>query len=281
MKLRWPIISLLVFILFRPPLIESQGNKIWIGPTDIDISPSWATQTDFDGPFFVFCRGYYEQSRYEEGVWGWWVDYPGADYNFLVRLSESTKVKVRLGPDHQPVYVVVRLDSPLLFHCPILFLSDVGTIELTENEVTNLRHYLKKGGFLWADDFWGSQSWEHWEHQIRQVLPPELYPMIDIPPTHPIMSQLFYVPSVPQIPNMLFWYRTGKQTSERGEDSQDVHFRGIKDKKGRLVVVMTHNTDIADTWEREGFDTIGEYSYEFTSLGYALGINIFLYALTH
>ena len=28
--------------------------------------------------------------------------------------------------------------------------------------------------------------------------------------------------------------------------------RASRTSKGRLMVVMTHNTDIADTWEREG-----------------------------
>ncbi len=31
-----------------------------------------------------------------------------------------------------------------------------------------------------------------------------------------------------------------------------VHFRGLNDDSGRLVAVATHNTDIADGWEREG-----------------------------
>ena len=33
-----------------------------------------------------------------------------------------------------------------------------------------------------------------------------------------------------------------------------VNTRGIFDEKGRLMVLMTHNTDISDTWEREGED---------------------------
>ena len=44
----------------------------------------------------------------------------------------------------------------------------------------------------------------------------------------------------------------GGDTSERGYDSAQVHFRGIQDARGRLMVLMSHNTDIADSWEREG-----------------------------
>ena len=45
------------------------------------------------------------------------------------------------------------------------------------------------------------------------------------------------------------------------------------------LVIMTHNTDIADGWEREGEDD--EFFYSFSPDAYALGINIILYALSH
>jgi len=55
--------------------------------------------------------------------------------------------------------------------------------------------------------------------------------------------------------------------------------RGIRDEQGRVIVLMSHNTDIADGWEREGEDE--EFFLEFSPKAYALGINIVLYALTH
>jgi hypothetical protein len=42
---------------------------------------------------------------------------------------------------------------------------------------------------------------------------------------------------------------------------------------------MTHNTDVADSFEREADDP--EYFRRFSPNGYALGINVLLYALTH
>ena len=64
-----------------------------------------------------------------------------------------------------------------------------------------------------------------------------------------------------------------------GPISADVHTRGIFDEKGRLMVLMTHNTDISDTWEREGEDV--EYFYRFSPEGYAIAINVMLYVMTH
>ena len=66
---------------------------------------------------------------------------------------------------------------------------------------------------------------------------------------------------------------------ERFGDSSHVDFRGILDEKGRLMVVMTHNTDISDTWEREGENR--EYFDRFSPDGYATGVNIVLYGMTH
>ena len=157
----------------------------------------------------------------------------------------------------------------------------MGTIGLSDPEVTNLRLYLEKGGFIWVDDFWGSKEWEHWVGQIRRVLSSGLYRMFDIPAAHPIMNQFFTIPVVPQIPHLGFWYAQKRQTSERGEDSREAHFRGIEDRKGRLMVVMTHNTDIGDAMEMEALDPAKEYFYKFSPVGYSLGINIFIYALTH
>jgi Domain of unknown function (DUF4159) len=84
---------------------------------------------------------------------------------------------------------------------------------------------------------------------------------------------------MPQIPAISFWRRSGGGTSERGADSAEVVVRGISDARGRLMVLMTHNTDISDAWEREGEER--EYFYRFSPNGYAVAINLVLYAMTH
>jgi len=45
------------------------------------------------------------------------------------------------------------------------------------------------------------------------------------------------------------------------------------------VVIMTHNTDIGDSMEREGEDPL--FFQQFSPEGYALVTNIVLYSLTH
>jgi len=84
---------------------------------------------------------------------------------------------------------------------------------------------------------------------------------------------------VPQIPSIQHWRRSGGGTSERGYDSAEPHMRAISDSHGRIMVLMTHNTDISDAWEREGEEY--EFFYRFSVDGYALGINVVLYAMAH
>jgi hypothetical protein len=45
------------------------------------------------------------------------------------------------------------------------------------------------------------------------------------------------------------------------------------------MVFITHNTDFGDAFEREGDNH--EYFLTFSVEGYALGINILLYAMSH
>jgi hypothetical protein len=236
-----------------------------------------ATAQDFDGRF-NFCRLMYTSVVREEGGMGWGTDYPGADQNLSVRLSELTKTAVSRGADGEPNHVVVRATDPLLFQCPWVQMSDGGTAGFTAEEIARLREYLMKGGFLWADDFWGDQALEHLSAELAKILPPADYPIRDLPLTHPMFRTMFQVVQLPQIPSIRIW-RPYRVTSERGAETAVVHFRGIADAQGRLMVLMTHNTDIADAWEREGEDR--DYFVHFSPAGYAVGINVLLYAMSH
>src|SRR5438094_289854 len=151
--------------------------------------------------------------------------------------------------------------------------------ELGQNQEGRPRIWVGgEGGVLIGDDFWGTPAWAQWESEISRVLPPHKYPIIDIPPDHAVMHTLYDVKAVEQVSNIRFWVQTGS-VSERGSDSAQVNFRGIADERGRLLVVMAHNTDIPDTWEREGESQ--EYFDRFSPNGYAVGVNVVLYAMTH
>ena len=235
-----------------------------------------ATAEDYDGAFH-FCRGWFRSSINGDGG-NWSVDYPQADVNLSIRLAELTRTPVSHDATSQPNHLIVRLTDEALFQCPFIMMTEVGSAAFSDEEAARLRTYLLKGGFLWVDDFWGSYAWNIWQTQIRKVFPPADFPIVDIPLDHPLYQSQFVVPKTPQIPNIGHWLDTGT-TSERGADSADVHTRGILDRDGRIMVLMTHNTDLGDSWEREAEDPT--YFYQFSVKGYAFGINVLLYALTH
>jgi hypothetical protein len=204
---------------------------------------------------FSFCRVLYRSVREEPLGHGWNTDYPEADVNFMNRLEEFTHAEVSRDAQDRPNHYVVTLADDAIFDCPFVFMSDVGTAGFSEEEADRLRRYLLRGGFLYVDDFWGRRAWEHWRSQMARVLPPGQYPITDLSPDHPIFHVHYDIAEVPQIPSIQFWRRSGGySTSERGEESQYPHLRGIEAENGRLMVVMSHNTDIADGWEREGED---------------------------
>ena len=83
----------------------------------------------------------------------------------------SPSTRVSFDDEREPNHVVVRLTDDELFQCPFIMMTEVGTLYLDDEEAERLRDYLLKGGFLWADDFWGSYAWQNWENEIRKVLP--------------------------------------------------------------------------------------------------------------
>jgi uncharacterized protein DUF4159 len=238
--------------------------------------PSIGVNAPYDGAF-QFCRITFRNSTNGDGN-GWWVDYPRADTNFTFRLGELTKVSIsRRGGDFN--HIVLRLTDDEMFRCPFIMMTEPGGAYFDDQEAARLREYLLKGGFLWADDFWGEYAWDAWVGQIRKALPDGAYPIRDLPPDHSLFHMLYVVNGVRQIPSIGFWFGTGGQTSERGRDSAVPHARAIADENGRVMVLMTHNTDYGDAFEREGDDR--RYFDAFASDGYALGINVLLYALLH
>jgi hypothetical protein len=240
--------------------------------------PRYPTAESFDGRF-NFCRGQYRSGRRDGSGNGWTTDYPDADINFTIRLSELTKTQVSKQANGDPNHLVVRFTDPLLYQCPFIDMTDVGEFYVDEAEAAALRQYLDKGGFIWVDDFWGDDAWDWFAEEIAKVLPAAEFPIKDVPLDHPIYRTMFQVAKVPQIPSINFWQGIEGNTSELGPESAEPHMRGIFDAHGRIMVLITHNTDISDAWEREAADP--RFFFAFSPNGYAVGINAVLYAMTH
>jgi hypothetical protein len=238
---------------------------------------AYATPKDFDGGF-QFCRLVFRQAGNGDGA-GWNVDWPRADENLSIRLSELSRVPVSMEEGRSPKPLLVRLTDPgVVSRCPFIMMTEPGGAYFDDHEAANLKDYLLRGGFLWADDFWGQYAWDFWEDQLRKALPSAAFPIVEMPLDHPVFHQVFSVSSFPQIPGIGYWDGRNR-TSERGPSTAVPHLRAINDDRGRVMVLMTFNTDFGDSYERETENP--DYFQRFSVPGYAFGINVIVYAMTH
>jgi hypothetical protein len=251
---------------------RNRGAALPQGVEDI----AWENDPKFTKDVFTFVR-----LRYSDGGGGrrwrgggrWDTDYPDSDQNFSYRLQQLTSLKVNPEP------VVLDITDERLFEYPWVYMIEPGDLLFSEEEVTTLRRYLLNGGFMMVDDFWGEAEWENFYEQIKRVFPEREPRELDI--DHPIFNCVFPLKSKPQIPSIYRWYdlRGTGITWERS-DAETPHYKGIFDDKDRMMVVICHNTDLGDGWEREG-DNI-EYFREMSEpKAYPLGINIVFWAMTH
>ena len=232
--------------------------------------PTWEVDPAFADDVFTFVRVKFNS----HSSWDRWkTDYPDSDLNFSFRLQQLTSLKT--DPDGR----ILELTDPEIFRYPFLYMIEPGDLAFHPEEIVALRRYLLNGGFLMVDDFWGEQEWANFYHEIKRVFPdrePE-----ELPLDHPIFHCVYDLKEKPQVPSIGIaeWGRSQGITWER-PDAREVHYKGIVDDRGRMMVVICHNTDLGDGWEREGENH--EYFEKFSvPWSYPMGINIITYAMTH
>ncbi len=275
-----PLITLLLFLV----LVFLEGSGLgqsrrgsWYR-TDRGSSgvPEWKNDPEFQSDVFRFVR-----IRY--GSWGggwrsrWSTDMPASDWNIAYRLQQLTSLKVH--PDGKVEDDGLELTDDELFDHPFIYIVEPGSLSFTEEEVKALRRYLLNGGFLMVDDFWGEREWDNFYEEIKRVFP-EREP-VELPLEHEIFHCVYQLKEKPQIPNYRdAWYgRSSGRTWER-PDAKVPHYKAFFDDDDRMMVIICHNTDLGDGWEREGDNEW--YFREFSEKkAYPLGINIIVYAMTH
>lgn len=232
--------------------------------------PEWSLEEQFQGDVFTFARVNYDSHRWHK----WMTDFPDSDLNFSFRLQQLTSIKVAPNP------VTVRLDDPRIFAYPFLYMIEPGDmLPLSPAEIEGLRLYCTNGGFLMVDDFWGEWEYRTFYEQIKRVFPDR--EPVELPLDHEIFHCVYDLPIKPQVPsiNVAVQGRPYGITWERS-DAEEVHYKAIFDDENRIMVLICHNTDLGDGWEREGVDEW--YFHEFSEkLAYPMGINIVTYAMTH
>ncbi len=236
--------------------------------------PTWQIREGFSRDTFQFTRIRYASDRGAGLNTRWDNDYPDSDLNFSYRLQELTALEVEPDPE------AIDLTDENLFDSPFAYMVAPGLIVLSDAEVRSLRRYLRNGGFLMMDDFWGPYHKANIMAEMRRVLP-DVQP-VELELQHPLFQIVMPLADKPQVPDILAW-RQGFDYENRHpgiEEDHAPHFLGYFDQKGHLMALLCHNNDLGDGWEREGHEI--EYFHRFSEKwSYPFGINAVTYALTH
>jgi Domain of unknown function (DUF4159) len=208
------------------------------------------------------------------GGGAWMTDTWNADCKYTWGIERMTNVRMSLDP--HPMAIM----DPDLFKYPYIYAVEVGQMELSDEEAARLREYLLRGGFLHCDDFWGLYQWAQFARQMKKVFPDR--PIEELSPKHEIFHAFFDINSVLQVPNVrngeMYTYSGGRTPTWEQRSDIEPHVRGISDDSGRLMVLITYNSDLGDAWE---WMDDPDYPAQFTTYAYRMGMNSIIYAMTH
>jgi hypothetical protein len=252
------------------PFREYPGDEYRSGQIELPFNFEQKTE-------MVFARLMYPSipdARFRHAGWDWtqghssWTnDYPRADRHFVEAVGRLTRLQVRSV--EQPV----NIDDPgELFNYPWLYAVFVGEWDISDQQAANLREYLLRGGFLMCDDFWGSQDWSIFEKSMRKIFPDR--PVVEIPSSDAIFHTVYNLDNRYQVPGE-WGVRTGVPFRN---DGYEARWRGIYDDKGRVMVAISFNSDLGDSWE---WADDPEYPEQYSALGIRLGVNYIVYSMTH
>jgi hypothetical protein len=204
---------------------------------------------------FTFAR-----LRYGSGNWD--AD-PKMPSNLLNSLVEYTSIRV------DPNERIVDAGSEQLSNYPFVYLTGNKMLRFTEAERTNLRRYLRNGGFMFVDDcnhdVDGTFA-KTFESEIKAVLDRPTETLRKLPGTHPLYRSFFEFKEGPPA--------TSHELNGWGDDIVHDYLKAIE-IDGRISVLYS-NKDYGCEW-----------NYDWANKRFAtkdntrFGVNIIVYALTH
>ena len=201
----------------------------------------------------------------------WHHDYPFADELFVGLLHELTGVRV--SPKS---YKIVKLDSDEVFKYPFLYLSEPGFLDLNPKEIANLGEYIRRGGFIVADDFRGAgylqgepEELDVLRRYLKLAVPER--ELVRIDERSPIFHSFYDVESLKMdSPYPIVDHRRNVRLTPE--------FWGMYDEHGRLQLVANYNNDLGDFWK---YLDKGDQPLQESTRSIRIGIDYVMYALTH
>lgn len=210
---------------------------------------------------YVFARVHFNmtfEGTFRGGEPPWRHDYPFSEDFFLGMVSGVTGVRTSLDS-----YEIVRLNSPDIFKYPFLYFSEPGFMDLTDEELPNLREYLNRGGFAMFDDFRGDDL-RNLEEQMLRVFPDRT--MVRLGLNEQIFRTFYDIDSLEMPPPYRNW-NSGTPT-----------FWGMKDDNDRLILVANADNDFGEYWEDIDH---GREALHPAVQSFQFGVNYLIYAMTH
>jgi len=221
--------------------------------------------------FGRYARRFGGIADWRQGGTSWTQDYPRADRHFAQAIRRLTRISARSV--EQPVNLD---DGDDVYNWPWLCAGEMGDWKLTDAQAAKLREYLLRGGFLMLDDFWGSpgepDEWDRFEESMRRVFPDRR--IVEIDSGDAIFHTVYNLDDRYQIPGE--WALARGATSRSGGDIP--HWRGIYDEHDRVMVAISYNSDIGDSWE---WADDPRYPEKYSALGIRIGVNYVVYSMTH
>jgi hypothetical protein len=270
-RLLLAVVSLGALFAFQRPFRQYPGVEY----DNFPLPPDYQQKTEFAFARLMYPQvagrfrgfGSYGNGDWRRGLSIWTQDYPRADRHFSQAVRRLTRVDVRSV--EQPVNLD---DGDDVYNWPWLYAVQTGRWNLTDEQAAKLRDYLLRGGFFMCDDFWGDQDWEVFMRSMSRVFPDR--EVVDIDDRDSIFHVIYDLDNRYQVPGARY-LSTGVTEKCQGCPP---HWRGIYDDKGRLMVAMSPNSDIGDSWE---WADDPRYDEKFSALGIRIGVNYIVYAMTH
>jgi uncharacterized protein DUF4159 len=195
-----------------------------------------------------------------EGQPPWMHDYPRSEDFFLAMVSQVTGISTNVE-----AFKVVRLDSKEIFKYPFLYFSEPGFMDLTSTEEKNLREYFNRGGFAMFDDFRG-RHFANLEEQMLRVFPERRFVRLDISEKERIFQSFYEIDTLEMAAPYPDPFGDGPS------------FWGMKDEKGRLILMANVANDFGEFWE--DID-LGRAALKPSVQSFQFGVNYLIYAMTH
>jgi len=175
----------------------------------------------------------------------------------LPNLIKFSNQHIHTSIDETPQ--VVEVGSSDIFNYPFVHMTGHGNVFFSEDDINNLRRYLKNGGFLHIDDNYGMDKFVRKE--IKKIFPDK--ELKELPITHPIFNVFFHFPKgLPKIHQ-----HDGKRPQAFGIFIDN-----------RLVLLYTYESDLGDGWENE---EIHNDPLEVRLKALKMGANILYYVFTN